>query len=127
MTLKREMSSSKIPLGRDQPMENESDEQNSSNNNAFIVPYEELTALTVCQILLKRGASPHGNSIYEMRPLHIAVRREWLEVTRALLAAGWYHRTLSISIEDIFIFRSKSESSRKGYLCFSTDEHCCYQ
>lgn len=72
-------------------MENESDEQNNSNNNAFIVLYEESTALTICQLLLKRGASPHGNNIYEMRPLHIAVRREWLQVTRALLEAGGYH------------------------------------
>ena len=120
----------KIQLGRDEPTENESDEQNnnsSNNNNPFIVPYEELTALNICQILLKRGASPHGNYVYEMRPLHIAVRREWILVTRALLEAGWLDGIRTKSIKALFLFRSKSEYSRKRSLCFSTDGYCCHQ
>jgi ankyrin repeat protein len=44
--------------------------------------------LNICQILLKRGASPNGNTIYEMRPLHIAIRRQWTQVSRLLLEAG---------------------------------------
>lgn len=44
--------------------------------------------MEICQILLKHGASANGNTIYEMRPLHIAIRREWLQVARVLLEAG---------------------------------------
>lgn len=50
--------------------------------------YEENIAMEICQLLLKRGASPLGNSIYEMRPLHIAIRRQWTRMTRLLLEAG---------------------------------------
>ncbi len=74
---------STIKLGR-----NETEEENN-NNNTFIPPYDEFIALRICQILLKRGASPNGNTIYDMRPLHIAVRREWTQVARVLLEAGW--------------------------------------
>ena len=73
-----------IELGRNDPSDNESEQE----NNTYIPPYEEYTAMRICQILLKRGASSNGNTIYEMRPLHIAVRREWLQVTRVLLEAG---------------------------------------
>ncbi len=44
--------------------------------------------MSICRILLKRGASPNGNTIYEMRPLHIAIRRQWTQVSRLLLEAG---------------------------------------
>jgi ankyrin repeat protein len=69
----------------------------------FVPPYEELTALQICQILLKHGASPNGNAIYEMRPLHIAIRRQWTQVSRLLLEAG----RLNICLKKIiFVFRS---------------------
>jgi ankyrin repeat protein len=79
---------SAIKLGRNDSSMNESEQE----NNMFTPPYEELTALKICQILLKRGASPHGNSIYEMRPLHIAIRRQWTQVSRVLLEAGRLHK-----------------------------------
>jgi len=73
----------------------------------FIVPYEELTALHICQILLKRGASPNGNAIYEMRPLHIAIRRQWTQVSRLLLEAGKINKYSNLCLKKIiFIFRS---------------------
>ncbi|UJR30263.1 hypothetical protein I4U23_017801 [Adineta vaga] len=50
--------------------------------------YDESIAIQICQILFKRGASSHGNAIYEMRPLHIAIRRQWTQMTRLLLEAG---------------------------------------
>ncbi len=77
--------------------------------------------MQICQILLKRGASPNGNTIYDMRPLHIAVRREWMQVTRVLLEAGRLNTVLSVFDETIFVFRSESEYSGKRYLCFSTN------
>ncbi|CAF1016814.1 unnamed protein product [Rotaria sordida] len=70
--------------GRRSASVNESEEE----NNTFVPPYEEIIALHICQILLKRGASPNGNTIYEMRPLHIAIRRQWMQVSRLLLEAG---------------------------------------
>ncbi len=76
-----------IKLGRNDPSENESEQENNKNN-IFNPPYEELIALDICKILLKHGASPNGNIVYEMRPLHIAIRREWMQVTRVLLEAG---------------------------------------
>ncbi|CAF2633648.1 unnamed protein product [Rotaria sp. Silwood2] len=63
---------------------NESEEE----NNMFVPPYEESIALHICEILLKRGASPNGNAIYEMRPLHITIRRQWIQISRLLLEAG---------------------------------------
>lgn len=65
-------------------------DQNDSEqeNNTFTAPYDESIALKICQILLKHGASANGNTIYEMRPLHIAIRREWLQISRVLLEAG---------------------------------------
>ena len=62
--------------------------ESEGEENRFIPPYEEPVAFYICQILLKRGASPNGNAIYEMRPLHIATRRRWIQVSRLLLEAG---------------------------------------
>ncbi|CAF1129897.1 unnamed protein product [Rotaria sp. Silwood1] len=70
--------------GRNDSSANDSEEE----NNTFVPLYEESIALKIYQVLLKRGASPNGNSIYEMRPLHIAIRRQWLQVSRLLLEAG---------------------------------------
>ncbi|CAF0852726.1 unnamed protein product [Adineta steineri] len=86
--------------GRQESNENENEVE--QENNTFIPPYEELSALNICQILLKRGASPNGNPIYEMRPLHIAIRREWTQVTRILLEAG---ANPNISEKDIYASR----------------------
>jgi len=73
----------------------------------FSPPYEELTALNICKILLKRGASPNGNTIYEMRPLHIAIRRQWTQLSRILLDAGRLNKYSSVYIDRIiFVFRS---------------------
>ncbi|CAF4487396.1 unnamed protein product [Rotaria sp. Silwood2] len=66
---------------------NESEEE----NNMFVPPYEESIALHICEILLKRGASPNGNAIYEMRPLHITIRRQWIQISRLLLEAAVQH------------------------------------
>ncbi|CAF0819728.1 unnamed protein product [Adineta ricciae] len=70
--------------GREDSNGNESEQ----GNLAFMPLYEENVAMEICQLLLKRGASPHGNSFYEMRPLHIAIRRQWTRMTRLLLEAG---------------------------------------
>ncbi|CAF3689425.1 unnamed protein product [Rotaria socialis] len=70
--------------GREDSSINETEQE----NNMFTPPYDELIAFDICQILLKRGASSNGNGIYEMRPLHIAIRRQWTRVSRLLLEAG---------------------------------------
>jgi ankyrin repeat protein len=88
-----------IKLGRNEPSADEDEENN--NNNLFISLYEEFTALEICKILLKRGASPNGNTIYDMRPLHLAIRREWREMTTFLLEAGWLNRIFD---EIIFVY-----------------------
>ena len=68
------------------------DSGEEDENQQFVPQYDELVAVQICQILLNNGASPHGNVIYEMRPIHIATRRQWMQVVRVLLEAGsWSH------------------------------------
>ena len=82
------MHPSSLVLGRSEPSADESEQENTN----FIPLYDEYVAVEICEILLKRGASPMGNAIYEMRPLHIAIRREWMNVSRLLLDAGRLQR-----------------------------------
>ena len=77
-----------IELGRAESTETESEEA----TGAFTPPYDEATAARICRVLLRHGASPNGNAMYEMRPLHVAIRREWMEVSRLLLDAGMCER-----------------------------------
>jgi hypothetical protein len=64
------------------------EDSGEDDNQQFVPPYDELVAVRICRILLNNGASPHGNAIYEMRPIHIATRRQWMQVARVLLEAG---------------------------------------
>lgn len=74
-----------LPLGRTLIVNDDGEEEESDN---FQPAYGESIAVAICRILLKYGASPHGNHFYEMRPLHIAIRREWFNLTELLLQAG---------------------------------------
>lgn len=75
----------KNQLGRMTTINDNGEEEDQQN---FLPAYDEFDAMKICRILLERGASPHGNPIYEMRPLHIAIRREWQDLTELLLQAG---------------------------------------
>jgi len=97
--------------------------ESEQENKTFVAPYDESIALEICQILLKHGASANGNTIYEMRPLHIAIRREWLQVARVLLEAGRLSNRISTIL--FLSLRCKSKYCWKRYLCFSTDGHRC--
>lgn len=73
----------KFHLGR-----NLSSDDSLEQDNNYVTAYDEDTAVEICRILINRGGSVSGNPVHEMRPLHIAIRREWMILSRILLEHG---------------------------------------
>ncbi|CAF1021174.1 unnamed protein product, partial [Didymodactylos carnosus] len=57
-------------------------------NDNVITDCSEDNVILVCKELLNRGSSATSMSRCGMRPIHIALRRQWLKLTQVLLDAG---------------------------------------